>query len=154
MVNACMFSYVYDPTDCSLPGSSVQGIILARILEWVAISSSRGSSQPRDETCISCIGRRILPTEPPGKHAKKVNTFLIIRPSSGFGNMSGCPTWGWKTVMPRASRSPHTVRWPWGPWQQHRHQGTKQEPTEESSLVRTWLVEERKPTSKGKEKRW
>ena len=37
-----------DPMGCSLPGSSVHGIFQARILEWVAISSSRGSSQPRD----------------------------------------------------------------------------------------------------------
>ena len=46
--------------DCSPPGSSVHGISQARILEWVAISFSRGSSRPRDQTCISCIGRRIL----------------------------------------------------------------------------------------------
>ena len=38
-----------DPVDCSLPGSSVHGILQARILEWVAISFSRGSSQPRIE---------------------------------------------------------------------------------------------------------
>ena len=37
-----------DPMDCSLPGSSVHGILQARILEWVAMPSSRGSSQPRD----------------------------------------------------------------------------------------------------------
>ena len=37
-----------DPMDCSLPGSSIHGIFQARILEWVAISFSRGSSQPRD----------------------------------------------------------------------------------------------------------
>ena len=52
-----------DPMDCSLPGSSVHGILQARILEWVTISSSRGSSQPRDQTlvtCGSCVGRRIL----------------------------------------------------------------------------------------------
>ena len=52
-----------NPMDCSRPGSSVHGISQARILDWVAISSSRGSSQPRDRTCIfciSCIGRRIL----------------------------------------------------------------------------------------------
>ena len=48
------------PMDCSPPGFSVHGIVQARILEWVAISSSRGSSQPRDWTCTSCIGRRIL----------------------------------------------------------------------------------------------
>ena len=49
--------------DCSLSGSSVHGISQARILEWVAISYSRGSSWPRDKTCIfyvSCIGRWIL----------------------------------------------------------------------------------------------
>ena len=46
--------------DCSLPGFSVHGIFQARILEWVVISSSRGLSQPRDPTCISCIGRHIL----------------------------------------------------------------------------------------------
>ena len=44
----------------SLPGSSFRGISLARILEWVAISSSRGSSQYRDETHVSFIGRQIL----------------------------------------------------------------------------------------------
>ena len=52
-----------DPMGCSLPGSSVHGIFQARILERVAISVSRGSSWPRDWTCISCIscsGRQIL----------------------------------------------------------------------------------------------
>ena len=47
-----------DPMDCSLPGSSVHGILQARILEWVAISFSRGSSQPRDQTWVSHIGGR------------------------------------------------------------------------------------------------
>ena len=49
-----------NPIDCSPPGSSVHGIVLARILEWVAISSSRGSSWPRDWTHVSCNGRWIL----------------------------------------------------------------------------------------------
>ena len=49
-----------DPVHCSLPGSSVHGISQVRILEWVAISFSRGSSWPRDWTLITCIGRRIL----------------------------------------------------------------------------------------------
>ena len=47
-----------DPVDCSLPGSSVQGILQARILEWVAISFSRESSRPRDRTLVSGIGGR------------------------------------------------------------------------------------------------
>ena len=46
--------------DCSLPDSSVHGILQASILEWVAISLSRRFSQPRDHTCFSCIGRQIL----------------------------------------------------------------------------------------------
>ena len=49
-----------DPIDCSPPGFSVHGISQTRILEWVAISFSRRSSQPRDWTCVSCIGRQIL----------------------------------------------------------------------------------------------
>ena len=49
-----------DHLDCSPPGSSVHGILQARILEWVVSSFSRGSSWPRDRTCVSCIGRQIL----------------------------------------------------------------------------------------------
>ena len=44
-----------DPMDCSPPGSSVHGISQARILEWVAISYSRGSFLPSDQTRVSCI---------------------------------------------------------------------------------------------------
>ena len=47
-----------DPVVCSLPGSSVHGILQARILEWVAISFSRGSSRPRDRTRVSHIAGR------------------------------------------------------------------------------------------------
>ena len=62
-----------DPIDCSLPGSSVHGILQARILEWVPIPSSRGSSQCRDQTHISCLlpGQAgSLPLAPPGKLCK------------------------------------------------------------------------------------
>ena len=47
-----------DPMDCSLPGLSDHGIFQAKVLEWVAISSSRGSSQPGDQTWVSCIAGR------------------------------------------------------------------------------------------------
>jgi len=53
------------------PGSSVLGILQARILDWVAISSFRGSFQPRDQTqvsCSSCIACGLFPAEPPGSH--------------------------------------------------------------------------------------
>ena len=47
-----------DPMDCSPPGSSVHGILQTRTLEWVAISFSRGSSRPRDQTDVSRIAGR------------------------------------------------------------------------------------------------
>ena len=58
-----MIATLCNPMACSLPGFSVHGILQSRILEWVAISSFRGSSQTRDQICdsgISCIGRQIL----------------------------------------------------------------------------------------------
>ena len=47
-------------TDCGLPGSSVHGILQAKILEWAAISFSRGSSWPRNQTQVSCIADRFF----------------------------------------------------------------------------------------------
>ena len=54
-----------DTMVCSLPGSAIHGISQARILEWVAISSSRGSSWPRDwilVSCVSCVAGRFFTT--------------------------------------------------------------------------------------------
>ena len=65
-ISACGISHIWlfcDPIDCSLPGFSVPGIFQARILDWVAISYSRGSSWPRDQTLtswVSYIGRWVL----------------------------------------------------------------------------------------------
>ena len=56
-----------DPMDYSPPGSSVLGIPQVRMLEWITMPSSRGSSRPRDGTCVSCIAGRILTAELPGK---------------------------------------------------------------------------------------
>ena len=53
--NPLQYSWLENPMDCSLPGSCVHGISQARILDRVAISSSSGSSRPRDQTCIFCI---------------------------------------------------------------------------------------------------
>ena len=63
--------------DCSLPGSSVHGIFQARVLELVAISFSRGSSQPRDRTRVSCIADA-LPSEPPHLHPCNNKCFAFI----------------------------------------------------------------------------
>ena len=49
-----------NPMDYILPDSSVHGILQARILEWVAVPSTRGSSPPRDQTHVSCIGGCVL----------------------------------------------------------------------------------------------
>ena len=58
--HAMLNSVSLPPMDYSLPGSSAHGIFQARILEWVAISFSRGSSWPKDQSHISCVGRWIL----------------------------------------------------------------------------------------------
>ena len=55
MLSGVLCLTLWDPIDCSLPGASVHGILQARILEWVAIPFSRGSSQPKDQTQVSCI---------------------------------------------------------------------------------------------------
>ena len=60
-----------DPMDCRPPGSSVHRILQARILEWVAIPSSRGSSQPRDRTHDFFIAGIFFTTEPQGSPNRK-----------------------------------------------------------------------------------
>ena len=69
--HACTQSLVmfdsFDPIVCSLPGSSVRGILQARILEWVAISFSRGSSDPVIEPTSPTLAGRFFIAEPPGK---------------------------------------------------------------------------------------
>ena len=71
-----------DPMNCSPLGSSVHGILQARMLEWVAIPSSRGSSWPRDWTCVSCVGKLILhcwATREAHSHTKFVILCVIIQ---------------------------------------------------------------------------
>ena len=62
-----------NPMACSLPGSSVHGILQARILEWVATPCFRGSSQPRDRAQVSCgssITGGFFTTKPPGVYVQ------------------------------------------------------------------------------------
>ena len=59
-VSCSVVSNSATPMDCSLPGSSVPGILLARMVEWVAIPFSRESSRPRDRTQVSCIAGRFF----------------------------------------------------------------------------------------------
>ena len=72
---ACALIHVWlcNPMDYSPPGSSVHGTFQARTLEWLAISSSRGFSQARGQTCvsrISCTAGVSFTTAPPGKPLK------------------------------------------------------------------------------------
>ena len=66
-----------DPMDCSLPGSSLHGILQARILERIAISSSRGFFQLRERTCISSIAGGFFTTEPQGNPLKAMVQFSL-----------------------------------------------------------------------------
>ena len=64
-----LYLLLCNPMDCSPPGSSVLVILQARKLEWVTMTSSRGSSQPRDRTYVSYISWQAgsLPLGPPGR---------------------------------------------------------------------------------------
>ena len=73
-----------NPMDCSPPGSSVHGILQARILEWAAMPSSRGSSQPRVEPRSPALQADSLPTELQGKPH-----FVLILYSSFPGGSRG-----------------------------------------------------------------
>ena len=97
-----------DPKDCNPPGSIVHGIFQARVLEWVAICYPRGSSQPRDQACISCgscSGTWLLyvPSRKPHyRHAYKVSAgphslwrisgriSLFLQPFGGLSHSLAC----------------------------------------------------------------
>ena len=82
-----LFLTLCNSMDCSPPVSSVHGIFQARELKWIAISFSKRSSQPRDQTCVSCIASRSFTFEPPGspycksKWIAKMNSFFILYPT-------------------------------------------------------------------------
>ena len=78
--------------DCGPPGSSLHRILRARILEWVAMPSSRGSSRPRDQSWVSCLllwQGGSLPLVPPGKPIAPVS-FLFIHLSDMYCELTMC----------------------------------------------------------------
>ena len=79
-LRCCFVAKLYltlcDPMNCSPPGSSVHRISQARILEWAAISFSRGSSLPRDGSCLSCLACRFFTTEAIGKPVLSMGTWI------------------------------------------------------------------------------
>ena len=100
---------------CSLLGSSVHGILQKRVLEWVAISFSRGSSQPRDWTWVSCIAGRFFTNwttrEAPSYIVMESNLTLSFSPS-----YSARSHWGWVSqrshwaIVPPPPTPPHKTR--------------------------------------------
>ena len=70
--------------DGTLPGSVVQGIFQARVLEWAAISFSRGSSQSRDQTQVSCIANRCFTVWPLGKPYLSIVRAIYDKPTANI----------------------------------------------------------------------
>ena len=86
---------LYDTMNCSMQGSSVHGFLQARILEWVAMPSSRGSYRPRDwihVSSVSCIGRQVLTTSATWE-ADNAFSYIgkaAVMPTSTSKNAIGC----------------------------------------------------------------
>ena len=98
---------LWNPMDCSLPGSSDNRILQARILEWVAIPFFRGSSQPRDWTQGSCMAGRFFATGPPGKSLAFPDLALCC---TGWSPSSYCSSFGdGAPVCSSESISPHVL---------------------------------------------
>ena len=99
---------ICDPMDCSLRGCSVHGISQARVLEWVALSFSRGSSQPRDWTQVSHItGRRFYHLSHQGSRLEERWTiFVITRQRSWFLNFTFMPI----VSLPQVSKGNSILR--------------------------------------------
>ena len=66
-----------DPMECSPPDSSAHGILQARTLQWIAMPSSRGSSQPRDQTWYPVLQADSLLFEPPGKQMVNIQLKMV-----------------------------------------------------------------------------
>ena len=81
-VSRSVMSDFLDPMSCSLPGSSVHGILQTRILEWAAIPFSRGSSQSRMEPRSPTLQAESLPSDPPGKPMTPLRPVFNIESSS------------------------------------------------------------------------
>ena len=103
----CLLCDSYDPIDCSPPGSSVLGILQARILEWVTTSFSRGSSQPRERTQVSCIAGRLFPDRAT-REAQLLNKFWFC--------FNLVLVWNYTDIILEIV---YAVSWKYDPWDQH-----------------------------------
>ena len=97
------------PTGCSLPGSSVHGILQARILERVAISFSRGSSQLRDWTCLFSLLHWQAGSLPPGKPTDNTGLYCFtLNYQNRFQTFPWPKPWGWLKFLFLKVISPQT----------------------------------------------
>ena len=102
-------------------GFSAHGILHSRILKWVAVPFSRGSSQPRDQTHVSCIAGGFFTTEPPGKSHKRRIPLAVVLPRPGRGAGTLIPSaqrlvWAAKQPLGSVvsdSLQPHELYNPW-----------------------------------------
>ena len=92
-----------NPVDCGPPGSSVHGISQARILEWVAISFTRGSSWPRGRTLVSCTVGFILYCWATREAPRQTHTYIHTCSSICMYNTDRCRKWVGKNTSPAAS---------------------------------------------------
>ena len=90
--NRSVVSDPLQPTDCSLPHSFVHGIFQAWVLEWVAISFSRGSSPPRDQTWLLCCRQTLYCLSP--NHSPSLHPPQTPHPSL----WKNCLQWNWSLV--------------------------------------------------------
>ena len=98
---------LWDSMDCSPPGSSVRGILRARILEWVIMPSSKGSFWPRDQTCVSCVADRFF-----------THWTTLEAPLSGYTDSSS----SWDSGIPPHPPHPDWARSPLCPQGQTGHE--------------------------------
>ena len=87
-----------DPMDCSPSGSSVHGILQARILEWIGIPFSRGSSQPRDRTQVSCIAGRFFTVWATGKTNQGSNPTPLHWKHRVLNTRLSGKSWHWSSL--------------------------------------------------------
>ena len=94
------------PMDCSLSCSSFRGIFQARVLEWIAISFSRGSSRPRNQTRVSCVAGRHFTVWATREAARKrwmriQSDHSCFLDECGLSKLSRLPISGWFRLEPK-----------------------------------------------------
>ena len=99
-----------NPMDCSLPGSSIHGIFQARVLEWVAISFSRGPSRPRDRTQVSHIAGRHF-TVWATREAQIYKTQAILGFPGGLDGKESAYNAGELGLLPGSGKIPWRREW-------------------------------------------